>query len=490
MRLKRIATALSLLTVLALGGAAGAGASTPAKSPPIAGGRFSDCFWRYGAFGVHDYNIAYPDAGATYWAAYFRHPAGTTLTLRGSYPHSRYMSVSAYNILGAGVDSLADYQIDPDGGSSNPFRRGALRTAKHRRYTITVEDTVNPLPLEPKDGAAHRNVLYARTNPPNLETIDGDTADLNLLLLRVYVPDRGRDLTGGVGLPAPRLKLANGTVLKGQALCDATDSESKALGTQRLPDPSALLIQNPTYSALRYPNLLSSPFDVFAGLMQQPRQVPPGFPAVRKGEWRAQYDRRYLLQMYTGDDAPGAVATPVRAAGGGFFPNINNNYVRTALSRHFGKIAVFRGKLPTSPSTREGKTRMGGGQVRYTSFCMNESVYTTKVMDCAYDEEIPLSGDRRYTIVVSRRADRPATATVRCGKAWINWWKAGDGYRDPNFGWFQIRNMLARPSFDEAIQNTKTPGDERSVMGPYLPRLTYFESAGAFQRSRLGRCAR
>jgi hypothetical protein len=333
-------------------------------------------------------------------------------------------------------------------------------------------------------------VLYGRTNPPNLETINGVTEDLNLLLVRVYVPDRGRNPTGGVGLPAPRLRLSNGTVLKGQALCDATDSESKARGTQRLPDPTALLIQNPTYSALRYPDQLTAPFDVFGGLMQEPRQVPAGFPAVRKGQWRAQYDRRYLLQMYTGDDAPGAIAKPVRAAGGGFFPNINNNYVRTALSRHFGKVAVFTGKLPTSPSTRGGEKRMGSGQVRYTSFCMNESVYTTKVMDCTYDEEIPLRRDRRYTIVVSRRADRPVTATARCGKAWIDWWKAGDGYRDPNFGWFQIRNMLARPSFSEAIQNTSVPGDEKSVMGPYLPKLTYFANAKAFERSRLGGCPR
>ena len=42
----------------------------------MVGGRFSDCFWNYGAFGVHDFNIAYPDAGATYWAAGFRRPPG------------------------------------------------------------------------------------------------------------------------------------------------------------------------------------------------------------------------------------------------------------------------------------------------------------------------------------------------------------------------------------------------------------------------------
>ena len=38
-------------------------ATASAARGDMVGGRFSDCFWRYGAFGVHDFNIAYPDAG-------------------------------------------------------------------------------------------------------------------------------------------------------------------------------------------------------------------------------------------------------------------------------------------------------------------------------------------------------------------------------------------------------------------------------------------
>ena len=50
-------------------------AAAPADRGDMVGGRFSDCFWNYGAFGVHDFNIAYPDAGATYWAAGLPAPA-------------------------------------------------------------------------------------------------------------------------------------------------------------------------------------------------------------------------------------------------------------------------------------------------------------------------------------------------------------------------------------------------------------------------------
>ena len=324
---------------------------------------------------------------------------------------------------------------------------------------------------------------------PITETYESQTYELNLLMLRVYVPDKGANLTGDVGLPKPTLKLADGTVLKGQALCDAVDSESKAIGHTRVPDPGALLISEDAYRAMRYPDELSAPVDVFAGLTSIPREVPPWFPAVRGGQWRAQYDRRYLLQQWTGDDAPGANPNPpARGAAGGFFPNIHNAYVRTVIHRHFGKVAVFRGKLPSAPTTLHGDSRMGSGKVRYTSFCMNEAPLTTRVTDCAFDEQVPTNGKGMYTIVVSRPGDRPDTARFQCGKSWIRWSKSGDGYMDPDFGWFQIRNMLPSRSFEHAIQLTSSPGDEKDVMGPYLPKLRYFADAAAFDRSSLGTC--
>jgi hypothetical protein len=480
-----------LLAAAVLAAAALLPAGASAARGDMVGGRFSDCFWNYGAFGVHDFNIAYPDAGATYWAAGFRRPPGSKLTLRGRYPHSRYMAMQTYDILGRGVDGLADYQIDPAAGSTNPFQKGAKRTAHKRTYRVRVVDAKNPgYPLEAYDGEPHRNKIYVIPDGgPITETDGSESYELNLLMMRVYVPDKGANLTGGVGLPKPTLKLADGTVLKGQALCDAVDSQSRTLGHTRVPDPGALLISTDTYRAMRYPNELSAPVNVFGGLTSVPREVPPWFPAVRKGQWRAQYDRRYLLQLWTGDDAPGAVADPpARGASGGFFPNVHNAYVRTALNRHFGKVAVFRGKLPTTPTTLHGDRRMGGGQVRYASFCMNEAPQSTRVTDCAYDEQIPTNRRGIYTIVVSRSADRPATARFACGKAWIRWSKTGDGDLDHDFGWFQIRNMLPSRSFHHAIQLTSHPGDEADVMGPYLPKLRYYATGKAFQHSSSGGC--
>lgn len=538
----------STACLLAIAAAWSAVAAVPAAHAELklTGGRYTTCFWHYGAFGVNDVNIAYPDAGATYWAAGFYRPRGSRLLLRGDFPHSRYFSLTSYDGLGQAIDGIADYQIDPDAGSVNPFRVGASRVAANRSYTVEVVDGENPgFTLNHRAAEPARNLLYGKPtssavspakagNDPNAVltaenqpllairqtriTADGPQ-DLELILVRVYVPDRGVDERGGVALPEPELLLADGTTLRGQALCDATGSQSDLL-----PEPSALLLNLGIYKALRYPDRLSRPCDVLpsilvaltapgcseafaspSALVQVPHRVSPEFPATDPVQWRAQFDRRYLLQLYTGDDAPGAWGgpsgvtvgagggmlstggsrtplAPPRQGGGGFFPNLDNSYVRTALSRKFGKVVVVRGVLPTFPGTHAGQRVMGSGEVRYTSFCMNESVYTTKVMHCTYDERVPTDSRGRYVIVVSRRADRPKLANRAHGVAWIEWSPSGDGYQDPDFGWLQIRNMLPLPTFSQSVQDTVAPGDEQAVMGRFLPTVGYLPDATAFDR--------
>ncbi len=534
------ALALGIATVTAATTTATATSPSPKPgdgAPSLVGGAFADCFWNYGAVSEDPYyNIAYPDAGAVYWAAYIRRPAGSTISLAGTYPHSRYFSFISYDRVGQPVDGIADYQIPADADSANPFSPGARRNTPdsqrsyrvdlvHDRNLKTAGNATTPaVPLytirDPRDDEPQRNDLRMVATGPALGYpgvplqkevgSDGVTYDTELMLMRVYVPDRGVDITGGVGLPQPTLTLADGTALTGQAACDAMDSESKDLkktsgnpSATRLPDPTALTIPESQYRALRYP------WEIPVG--QQVQVYPPAgqpgaplfavhqdpadkvaYPAVyhpgagdRSTEWRAQYDRRYLLQLWTGDEAPGASLDPSRT-GGGFFPNIHNNYIRTALHRSFGEVAVIRGRLPKAISTRDHTPVMGSAQVRYASFCMNESVYTTRVMDCVFDEEVPVDANGSYTIVVSSEAARPKTANSGHRAAWVEWKHTGDGYEDHDFGWFQIRNMLPSTGFHQAVQDTVTPGDEAAVMGDYLPQVTYMTTAD-FDRLNRGR---
>ncbi|MFN8132822.1 MAG: hypothetical protein U0R70_14860 [Solirubrobacteraceae bacterium] len=511
--MRKAATTAAAVVLAATGLATGGISPATAAPGDLPGGTDSTCFWYYGAFGgsPKTFNMAYPDAGARYWGAIFRRPPGSTLKIHGLYPHARYTSLISYDALGQIVDGLADYQIDPDPGSTNPFRPGARRDGRSRSYTVTILDQQNLDPAtgrtlfnktNPRTNERHRNALYARGDTPTFENVGGTTYEFQGFAVRVYIPDRGRDLRGGVPLPTPELILADGTRLTGQAACDALDSQSKdriahGLGP-RLPDPRALIIQPAVYQALRHPEKLAQPCNVLTpfastcataftlpqALVQVPRQVadPGTFPAKRVPEWRAQYDRRYLMQLWTGDNGPGANRKPVRAGGGGFFPNLHNNYVRAALNRGLGKVVALRGTMATTPHTYNRDPVMRATQLRYQSFCMNEAVATTRVMDCVYDEEVPLSRGRRYVVVTSRKADRPRNATARCGVAWIEWSKRGDGAGDPNFGWIQIRNMLPAPGFNHAVQNTQVPGDEKRVMGRYLPKVTYYRDTRAFEK--------
>jgi hypothetical protein len=119
--------------------------------------------------------------------------------------------------------------------------------------------------------------------------------------------------------------------------------------------------------------------------------------------------------------------------------------------------------------------------MRYWSICQNESLFTTVGAGCLYDAEIPVDKNGRYTIVTSRAADRPKNANPKCGVGYIPWPAKGDGAGHPDDGFLIIRNMLPSSTFHHAIQDTKKPGDEAAVMGPYLPKGAYTTKA-AFQR--------
>jgi hypothetical protein len=105
-----------------------------------------------------------------------------------------------------------------------------------------------------------------------------------VLVMRVYVPDRGRDILGGVGLPEAELTLADGRKLTGQAACDALNTT-----------------QAPVLTAAA----LSIPLDDFAKLSHQPDK-PAHWPATNPLSWFVQYDRKFLLGIYTGERPAGA----------------------------------------------------------------------------------------------------------------------------------------------------------------------------------------
>jgi hypothetical protein len=431
--------------------AADAAKAVAAGKDPIPGPR--SCFWSRGPAGADPYlNIAYPDAATFYWAATFTIPQGARLHLEGNFPHSRYMSFISYDEAGRPIESVADYLIKPKAGSTNPFLPNADRTAAAREYSIEIVDS-RPPPNQPvgMSTVGQPGASRDKLNTPRYGNAPGQQA----VLYRIYAADKGTDETAGAGLPTPVLTMADGKVVKGAEACQALRTRQPL----QL-DPAAMAV----------------PMDKYYELLAAAAKFSPVFPATNPPTWYQQLDRDALYGIYTGTP-PKADA---RKSEGGFYPNLDNQYIRTILNRRLGKVFVLRGKAPTTPKTLNGDAKMGAGDLRYWSFCSNQGFANTRVNDCVHDENVPVGPDGYYTIVVSRKADRPRNAIPQCGIAWLPMADDGDGAADNDVTVLQLRHMLGTGDFKYAVQAITSHGSIAKDMGDYFPRGRYI-STSAFE---------
>ena len=419
-----------------------------AGKDPIPGPR--SCFWARGPSSGDPYlNIAYPDSGTFYWATVFTVPQGAKLSIEGKFAHSRYMSFISYDEAGRPIESVADYLIKPKAGSTNPFLPGADRTAVNREYSLDVSNS----PPDPRQTTGMNLVGQTRDrlNTPSYGPAPGQQA----ILYRIYARDRGTDETAGAGLPIPVLTLPDGKVLKGADACGALRTRQPL----QL-DPAAMAV----------------PMNKYYELLAAAAKFSPVYPAANPPVWYQQLDREALYGIYTGvPPKPDA-----RKSEGGFYPNLDNQYIRTILNRKLGKVFVLRGKAPTTPKTAGGDAKMGTGDLRYWSFCSNQGFANTRVNECVYDENVPVGPDGYYTLVVSRAADRPRNAIPQCGIAWLPMADDGDGAVDADVTVLQLRHMLGTGEFKHAVMNVTSHVSMAAEMGEYFPRGRYI-SPSAFE---------
>lgn len=446
-------------TLAAMSGVAAAGQLPAARSsdPTVVrfpangpGGENSyTCFWGT-SYTQETRNIIWPSSQTDYEVSTDTIPAGGKIVVHGRFPHSRFFSFTITSPLGVLHSFLYDDNIKPDKGSTNPFLPGANRNATHRSYTVTIMDQPDPGP-----GREAPNTVYAG--------VAGQPAGQAFTIAaRVYLPDKGRDFTGGAGAPSVTFVAANGQTSSGQAACTALSTK---------PGADNLINVNP----ILFPE---SKIQQLLALSSSPEH-----PAVKRPVWYKYFGPSWLLAPYYAGTADQSLISRLPLTQTGLGANPANGYVFTWLDRRFGpnhrghNIAVLHGKLPTTPATYLGEGRMQGGtQLRYWSLCNSEGLPSGKTTGpCLADEEVPINAQRDYTIVISLPQDRPTNATDKCGVAWMNWGTTGDGYTRPDSTLLIMRNLatVAHPAFPNAVQNIATPGSVKHVMGPYLPTVTY-----------------
>jgi len=404
----------------------------------------------------------WPDMQSTYMIGRLAIPDGGALTLNYTYPHTRYFQFALYKaehgtFVSTG-ESVAGPEIEPDTGSTNPFRVGANRLDEPRNFTLRIVAS-DP----PKSGSRReRNTLYA-----------GKGGDELMFVNRAYLPDQGSDGTGwgpasspgaGHGLPSYTGTLADGTSL------------SAAEVVKQFVRPIEGATKQPV-TAEQWEMLVHAKDN-------DPTLNPATSPARQKPEWEKYWNIKYSIVGAFKTPAERAKVPFASAIDGGGDPD--TQYMLLHLSRKFGSVYVMRGKMPTFPNTYAGASGKGlevmpDAQTQYWSLVSCEAAPSGQIVDGLTDMQVPLDKDGNYTIVYSRAEDRPKNATLENGVAWIEWSSRGEGIDGPknrtDFGMLMLRIMANNPAWKERPDNVTKPGEEAAVMGPYYPRGEYTDKA-------------
>jgi hypothetical protein len=465
-----------VLLIAALPSAAFGQAVVKAVNPGTQGeGNTSACFWGQPMSNIgpidelneQGANILSPDTNVSYWYTRFQMPVGSTITLHGQFPHSRFFSLTTYVTKGteSGIPSTSIYdsQINPDEGSINPFRSGESRKAKNRSYTITI--SAQPKPEAPEVAAA--NTLYAGQVGKT-----GETQQVEMIM-RVYRADKGLNSDGGVPLPAPTFNPEGGSPISEEA--SACAALSDVSGILNLPTGS-ISVPEASYLHLR-------------------ELAPAPHPAVNPILWERFRNTAYLQKPFltgAGEPYEKAIAGLPTTITSGLYATPANAYMSAYADRDIGpnteghNILVLHAKMPTHPTTYL-KDKINNGentQVRYWSLCTGTSIAKPSIIRansaCLFDQEVPTNSNGEYTIVVSLPQDRPKNAKPGCGVAWLDWGTEGDGLegaleaqRRPSLDLLVMRNQLSNPTFEQSIEKVITPGSEQEVMGAYYPHGKY-----------------
>ncbi len=294
---------------------------------------------------------------------FIRVPRGGSVEFKGEYPYARYFAYHPNDYETNNFDTLVDVELDPDPGSTNPWRE-AVEEGGERRYTARLVFDEAPEDEEPPP-----NTVYVG------RTLSGKWNPVVFLLLRVYAADLGAlpPNSAGVRLPSVTVRDAAGEVEAHYAECDP------------------------------YPPGYVAPVD------------ETRFPAFPVPDHRAVFHPG----EYNNEDNWGL---PVTVLG-----NRDNLYLVLFHSRLHGEIYAVRARKPRTPSRREGiPLHAADVDIRLFTVC-DYNFWNGRAQSCVIDEGVATDASGDYVLVASDTAHRPRNATKANGVTWLDTGEFLDG---------------------------------------------------------------
>ena len=469
---------------------------------------------------THGVRGAFPDPNVTYLVSGLYAPFGSQVVLEGQFPHCRFFDIQASpafwpanyrysQTFGVPEVPLVDVDIDPEPGSTNPFRVGADRRTEKRRFRVTLELAAgDPSQLD----AAFRPPAYRQ--PGNVRHASGiqyqgpwgaakngghgrGIWDFGNIWVRYYAPDAAQGPRGGVMLPKITYVLPDGRRYYIKVEDSAGDTRLNRLvpiKATRLHDPDERLYGS------------AKGWGKMFGIM---RAISSGVALT--SSFSSDLGKQYVRNLDRGVTGRGQEL----AGAAHYEPSATTatyvNYFNRSMSCNRGKVVVLTGRLPTTPRTRAGQPTVQRAQARYWSLVgytiptvgellgiiFDPNAVTGLPVQAIMDEELTVDKDHRFVLVLSRPEDRPANATAAAGVTWRDWGPRGE------VSW-TLRWLSVRPEWSFALtpdegflpwattdwaSPTHDPtlldrNDQRGPLGEYLPRISYltrtdFEHLGA-----------
>jgi hypothetical protein len=176
------------------------------------------CAWRY-QVGPTTLNAAFPDSNALYWITSFKVQPALSIVVKGQFATARYSSLTVYNAKFSpfatnGITSeLTDFQIAPNHGSTNPWRK---KTQTGGHYTVTLSSSPD---------SAHANALP-------IAPAAAREGSMGYLVYRVYLP-----ASGDQSLRLPALTFRLGSKSTAISRCTSTTSPTAVSGNMAAAPP-------------------------------------------------------------------------------------------------------------------------------------------------------------------------------------------------------------------------------------------------------------